>query len=82
MWTRYRITPEAFDELRRAQQNQCAICRRPFPKDRAIHIDHDHGTGAVRGLLCFLCNSGLGMFADDVSVLTAAVQYLKEDRGE
>jgi hypothetical protein len=40
------------------------------------HIDHDHKTGAVRGILCYHCNTALGLFGDDIAKIEAAIKYL------
>ena len=50
----------------------CAICRTA----PAAHVDHDHTTGAVRALLCFGCNGGLGRFKDSPESLHAAAHHL------
>ena len=56
-----------------AQRGVCAICRVAPAK----HVDHDHATGAVRALLCFNCNGGLGQFKDDPYLLQLAVFYVE-----
>ncbi len=56
-----------------AQGGLCALCLAA----PAAHVDHDHATDAVRELLCFNCNGGLGQFRDDPTVLLAAVTYLE-----
>nr|WP_284290868.1 ubiquitin-like protein Pup [Angustibacter aerolatus] len=53
----------------------CPICRRSLGE--RPHVDHDHVSGAVRGLLCFTCNAGLGNFADDVARLRRAIEYVE-----
>jgi hypothetical protein len=59
-------------------QRECGICQTSFNgmDPRRIHLDHDHTTGEVRGLLCFNCNGGLGHFHDDPKLLLQAVTYL------
>ncbi len=41
-----------------AQGGGCAICG-ATPKTRRLHVDHDHRSGEVRGLLCHRCNRTL-----------------------
>jgi Recombination endonuclease VII len=70
---RYGITAAEADHMLRNQDGSCAICRAA----PAAHVDHDHATGAVRALLCFNCNGGLGQFKDDPHVLRAAAEYVQ-----
>ncbi len=59
----YGLTPEDFDRLVERQGNCCGICGESFQNlpPRQRHIDHDHQTNIVRGLLCFACNRNLGI---------------------
>ena len=52
------VTDEDYARMLDAQGGGCAICGNP-PRSRRLHVDHDHRTGKVRGLLCFRCNRGL-----------------------
>ena len=56
------------------QSGVCAIGQ----EAPAAHVDHEHLTGKVRGVLCFNCNGGLGQFRDRPDVLKRAVAYLEE----
>lgn len=71
---RYGITREEFDQLFERQRGLCAICL----SEPAAHVDHDHETRQVRGLLCFNCNGGLGQFKDDPMRLALAIAYLSQ----
>lgn len=62
--------------LEAEQEHKCAVCRDPLPGGKARHVDHNHTTGVVRGLLCGSCNVGLGQARDQVNVLMAAISYL------
>jgi len=73
---KYGMTTEQYDEMLAAQGGGCAICGRPPRPDISLHVDHDHATGAIRGLSCFRCNNALGDFDDDISLLESAVRYL------
>lgn len=73
----YDLTPEQYHALFELQGGKCAICRNR-QLDRRLATDHDHKTGAVRGLLCHTCNHDLlGAAHDSVNILRAAVAYLE-----
>jgi hypothetical protein len=74
------ISSEEYDELLDAQDGGCAICGKAPRAGSSLHVDHDHGTGRVRALLCFDCNAGLGKFGDDHRRLQAAIGYLLDHR--
>ena len=77
------ITVEEYDKLLDAQQGKCAICgKKETVKSRwgtliRLAIDHDHKTNKVRGLLCYKCNSFLGLANDDTNILFQAINYLR-----
>ena len=68
----YGLTKEQYEKLMRQQDGKCRICRKP-----AVHVDHNHKTGKVRGLLCKKCNLGLGLFNDDPEALRIAASYVE-----
>lgn len=79
----YGLTIAEYDAMVAAQKGRCAICRNPpragSRKDK-LHIDHDHVTGKVRGLLCDLCNRGVGMLRDDPKIMRSAARYVLRTR--
>lgn len=55
---------------------KCHICRKKNKDGSKLAIDHDHVTGQIRGLLCAVCNKGIGLFQDCSGLLRAAAEYL------
>lgn len=72
---KYDISLEEYEDMFRKQDGKCRICNDPYD---SLHVDHDHATGDVRGLLCNNCNAGLGMFKDSPELMVKAIKYLKE----
>lgn len=77
--SKYGITLAEYDWLVEQQEGRCAICLVDAPGRGSDiwHVDHDHDTGEVRGLLCNRCNPGLGFFQDDPDRLELAARYLR-----
>lgn len=71
---RYNLTEEEYKNILNIQNYRCAICK--IEIDHSAHIDHDHSSGRVRGILCHNCNKGLGMFRDSIEFLQNAIHYL------
>lgn len=77
---KYGITLEDEQALYDQQGGCCAICGAalgPYGLNRHAHLDHDHATGIVRGILCRGCNLGLGNFMDEPTLLEIAITYLR-----
>ena len=74
----------SFDEALLYTICKCSICG---VEGKKIVVDHDHETGKVRGPLCFNCNTGIGMFEEDIDRINKAIKYLethgntKRDKG-
>jgi len=74
---RYGLSPQQYDEMRRAQNNCCAICAIEFAEagTRGPYVDHDHRTGRVRSLLCAKCNTKLSVLESPMRA--ALEEYLR-----
>jgi hypothetical protein len=72
------ISTDDYDRLLAAQGGGCAICGKR-PGNISLHVDHDHETGAIRGLLCVGCNNALGQFRDSTELLARASDYVFGD---
>ncbi len=81
---RYGITAEEADALLEKQGSVCAICQQAPNLNLRVpwHVDHNHVTDKVRGILCHQCNTGLGNFNDDPEILQRALDYLGETNGD
>lgn len=81
--TQAKITKEQIQWLRSKQDNKCKICGFEFEDGSGMgapRLDHNHETGAVRGLLCHNCNCGLGRFFDSIDLINKTIDYLTKYR--
>ncbi|MEN6550023.1 MAG: endonuclease domain-containing protein [Armatimonadia bacterium] len=76
----YGLEKDAYDKMLVSQWGVCAICGRHPGDGRSLHVDHDHETQKVRGLLCGTCNSALGAMLDSPELLEKAATYLRSHR--
>lgn len=77
----YGISLTDYDQMVAERNGKCDICGRVPEGKRnqaCLHVDHDHRTGRVRGLLCSHCNRGLGFLGDSPETLSRAAAYLAE----
>ena len=78
----YGLTLDQYNALLAKQGGVCAICRcQPSVQRKPLAVDHDHRTGAVRGILCGKCNVRL-VALDDHEWLATAHEYLNLARGQ
>lgn len=80
----YGVGVDWYEQTLSEQGGLCAVCRRgersqdpKTGKVRRLSVDHCHGKGHVRGLLCSDCNRGLGMFQHDPARMETAIAYLR-----
>ena len=75
---RFRLSFDRYSQLAQNQAGLCGGCSSQLNPDKAgVHVDHDHVTGRVRGLLCGNCNLALGCVKDSVEVLERLASYLE-----
>jgi hypothetical protein len=72
---KYGLSLAEYDTMMNEQNGGCAICG---ANTNRLHVDHNHKTGKLRGLLCSNCNTSLGKFKDDVQILKKAITYIKD----
>lgn len=87
LFPRFGITFDQYTTLFQEQEEVCAICHSPEvvaahnqhnlerTRLQRLAVDHNHLTGAVRGLLCMACNTRLGYFEKN-NLLTSMLHYI------
>ena len=80
----YGVTLEQWEEMLKVAQHRCEACGDPL-SEQVVHprtgkpflvLDHDHESGAPRGVLCSRCNKALGFVQDSIEVLDKLKEYL------
>ena len=69
---RYGISEEKYQSMLAEQNGKCLICK----KKKSLVVDHSHNSGEIRALLCIKCNSGIGMFEENIGNISNAITYL------
>lgn len=77
---KYGLSEEDTQRLFEKQNMKCAVCGTTTfgGRNRNFHVDHDHKTGKVRGLLCHTCNVGIGALGDTYDGVMRAAEYLRQ----
>lgn len=74
-YRKYGLTFEQYEVMYLEQHGVCPLCKTHHD---FLVVDHDHGTGKIRGLLCNHCNLALGHFKDSVHSMLSAIEYLRK----
>jgi hypothetical protein len=72
---KYNLTIDEYNDMLRAQDYACAICKK---EPEALCVDHDKITGEIRGLLCTQCNLGIGFLDHNPEWLRNAAEYVEK----
>lgn len=82
---KYGLTIEDYNRMLEEQNHVCKICKNSETKLNSkgtlqkLSVDHCHDSLKIRGLLCQKCNTGIGMFKDNIDYLKQAILYLEEN---
>lgn len=68
-------------QVREMISRPCEACGAPSVDTKFVHIDHNHATGVVRGVLCHACNTSFGLMDEDVGRMNALIDYLEQHQG-
>lgn len=76
--SKYGITLKEYNNLLMEQENKCKVCGEPPIKQR-LHVDHNHETGEIRGLLCQACNVSIGKMKESPELLEKLAKYIRRE---
>jgi hypothetical protein len=77
--SRYGVSIEEYNSMLIEQEESCEICKKHMSNfKRNLHVDHNHTTKKVRGLLCVNCNIIIGNSFEDKNILANAIEYLNK----
>ena len=79
---KYGITIEEYNELLERQNHVCAICMGKETRTLGgtlcrLSVDHQHGNGKIRGLLCVKCNAAVAFLGDNPELVMRVLSYLE-----
>jgi hypothetical protein len=63
----------SIEEVARLRKLPCEVCGET---ERTV-LDHDHVTGATRGILCNGCNAALGFVKENTKTLQSLISYIQ-----
>ena len=86
----FSMTLDDYQRMLELQGHKCAICKQENKKiimsnktgRETLHIDHNHKTGKVRGLLCHNCNATIGLVKESKDTLYKIISYLDDKNAD
>ena len=75
--SQYGLSIEDYEAMHEAQGGCCAVCLNPPVPNQVLFVDHDHGTGKTRELLCVRCNFAIGHLGESIEVAQRLIAYLQ-----
>lgn len=80
--TKYGMTCTQYNQLLEKQDYSCAVCKKHSDDEtKSLHVDHDHVTGEIRGLLCNFCNRQVIGRLRNADIFENAAKYLRQGTG-
>jgi hypothetical protein len=76
---KFGITLETYNQMLAQQNERCLGCNKHQSELKInMAVDHCHGTGKIRGLLCDACNKAVGYMKDNPLVADNLAAYLRK----